>query len=534
MQPQGHAQIVINLIDFEMNLQEAGDAPRIQHGGSSQPTGEQMTDGGILYLETGIDYEVIRELAKMGHKIQFNVGGYGGYQAIMWDDNNKVYYGASELFTHRRNKRTVKTTLLREWAAEISDIPLWLFEDSYHIVGDLAETISLVVPNNISNSNKSLTNWIHEIEALKNVDDEDKKSFILKAWSTLDQNQRFLFNKLITGGFRIGVSKKSVTKALSKFTNIEENTIAHRLMGNWHADDITFDELIINASPEDDLSKPYPFYLAYALENEPEELGDIKEWQAEWKWDGMKDGKPLDFHQLQTRLNRKTVSKKHLTDTPISIIAYDIMECKGQDIREKSMEDRRSLLEEVVQEINNEKLSLSPIIENTNWEDLKALRETSREMNAEGLMLKRLNSPYKSGRKKGDWWKWKVDPMTIDAVMIYAQRGHGRRSNLFSDFTFAVWDEHRLVPFAKAYSGLTDVELKEITSFVKKNAIERFGPVTSVNPGLVFELDFEGIAESKRHKSGIALRFPRVKKWRKDKLAKEANTLEDLKVFLKK
>lgn len=496
------------------------------------------------------------------------------------DDTDKMW--AIALFTHRRNKRTVKTTLLREWAAEISDIPLWLFEDSYHIVGDLAETISLVVPNNISNSNKSLTNWIHEIEALKNVDDEDKKSFILKAWSTLDQNQRFLFNKLITGGFRIGVSKKSVTKALSKFTNIEENTIAHRLMGNWHADDITFDELIINASPEDDLSKPYPFYLAYALENEPEELGDIKEWQAEWKWDGirgqlikrngqlfiwsrgeelvndkfpelkileesrtdnwvidgeiigMKDGKPLDFHQLQTRLNRKTVSKKHLTDTPISIIAYDIMECKGQDIREKSMEDRRSLLEEVVQEINNEKLSLSPIIENTNWEDLKALRETSREMNAEGLMLKRLNSPYKSGRKKGDWWKWKVDPMTIDAVMIYAQRGHGRRSNLFSDFTFAVWDEHRLVPFAKAYSGLTDVELKEITSFVKKNAIERFGPVTSVNPGLVFELDFEGIAESKRHKSGIALRFPRVKKWRKDKLAKEANTLEDLKVFLKK
>lgn len=495
------------------------------------------------------------------------------------DDKDKLW--AIALFTHRRNKRTVKTTLLREWAAEYSGIPLWLFEDSYHIVGDLAETISLVVPKTTSKSEKSLTEWIHEIDHLKNVSEDEKKSFILNAWSILDQNQRFLFNKLITGGFRIGISKKSITKALAQYTNTEENVIAHRLMGNWHADDITFQELLINSNPEDDLSKPYPFYLAYALEDEPQELGDINDWQAEWKWDGirgqiikrngqlyiwsrgeelvtdkfpelkilennitdnwvidgeiigMKDGIPLDFHQLQTRLNRKTVSKKHLSDTPISVIAYDILEYDGNDIRQQSLKERRLLLEKTVSEINSEKLSLSPIIESNNWGKLIARRETSREMNAEGLMLKRKNSEYKSGRKKGDWWKWKVDPMTIDAVMIYAQRGHGRRANLYSDFTFAVWDGDILIPFAKAYSGLTDAEFKEITQFVKKNTRERFGPVTSVNPELVFELAFEGIAISKRHKSGIALRFPRIKRWRKDKPAKEANTLEDLKLFLR-
>ena len=494
------------------------------------------------------------------------------------DDHDKMW--AIALFTHRRNKRTVKTSLLREWAAEMAGIPLWLFEESYHIVGDLAETIALVVPPNNNKADKSLTKWIHEIDALKNVEEKDKKDYILSAWQSLDQNQRFLFNKLITGGFRIGVSRKSITKAVAQYTGTDENIIAHRLMGNWHADDVTFDELLIQSNAEDDLSRPYPFYLAYALENEPSEMGDIKEWYAEWKWDGIrgqiikrnnqlyiwsrgeelvtdkfpelkvlenidednwvidgeiigiKDGVPLDFHQLQTRLNRKNVSKKHLQDIPISIIAYDILEYDGEDIREKNIEERRSLLEKTVKNIDSEKLLLSPIIEATTWDDLINIRKESRDKKTEGLMLKRKNSPYKSGRKKGDWWKWKVDPMTIDAVMIYAQRGHGRRANLYSDFTFAVWDGDRLVPFAKAYSGLTDIEFKEITKFVKTNAIERFGPVTSVKPELVFELAFEGIANSKRHKSGIAVRFPRIKRWRKDKPAAEANTLNDLKLFL--
>ena len=494
------------------------------------------------------------------------------------DDRDKLW--AIALFTHRRSKRTVNTTLMRQWAAEMAGIPLWLFEESYHIVGDLAETIALVLPPAKGNSNLSLTDWIHAINDLRDKDEDQKKSFILNAWKQLDQNQRFLFNKLITGGFRIGVSQKSITKAIAKYLEVDENTIAHRLMGNWHPDDTTFDKLIVDADPGDDLSKPYPFYLAYALEGEIEDIGIPDDWFAEWKWDGirgqiikrehslyvwsrgeelvtdkfpelytiknvspdgwvidgeiiaMRDGRPLDFSVLQTRIGRKNVAKKHLTEAPVAVIAYDLLEYEGKDLRDTPISERRIKLEKLISEINVPQLTISPMIEFQKWDTLKDLRATSREMAAEGLMLKRKNSIYKSGRKKGDWWKWKVDPMTIDAVMLYAQRGHGRRSNLYTDFTFAVWDGDKLVPFTKAYSGLTDKEFSEVTKFVKKNTIERFGPVASVTPELVFELAFEGIAASKRHKSGIALRFPRIKRWRKDKPANEANTLEDLKQFL--
>lgn len=488
---------------------------------------------------------------------------------------------AIALFTHKRPRRTVSTTLLRSWAAELAELPLWLFEESYHIVGDLAETIALVLPPPTDQIDKSLTQYIHDINVLKDRSEKEKKEFILGSWSQLDRDQRFIFNKLITGGFRIGVSQKSVVKALSALTDIDENAIAHRLMGSWHPDDITFEDLILNPKAEDNLSKPYPFYLAYSLEKSPDSLGDIEEWQAEWKWDGvrgqlikrqgkvflwsrgeelvtdqfpefdkillsqldgfvidgeivvMKNGQIQSFNQLQKRIGRKKVAKKHLDEAPVSMIAYDLLEYNNQDIRIRSMKDRRDLLKEVIADLNQPNLlSISPIIEATTWQELTDIRKLSRERDAEGLMLKHKNAVYRSGRKKGDWWKWKVDPMTIDAVMIYAQRGHGRRANLYTDFTFGVWDRDQLIPFAKAYSGLTDVEFKKVTQFVKKNTEERFGPVSRVKPELVFELAFEGIAESKRHKSGVALRFPRIKRWRLDKPATEANTLTDLKSFL--
>jgi len=439
----------------------------------------------------------------------------------------------------------------------------------------------LILPTNTQTSDKTLDEWVRYNADLKDLEELDKKAAILKAWDMLDKKERFLYNKLITGGFRIGVSQKTVVKALAKATEQEENIVTHRLMGNWDPFTISYEDLVLKSDPTEDLSKPYPFYLAYALDVDFEILGQPNDWQAERKWDGIrgqlilregnhylwsrgeelvtdkfpelahlaekannnnvvidgeilpyKDGMPLPFNILQTRIGRKNVTKKHLKDAPVHIMAYDLMEYDGEDIREKPMAERRQLLEKVVADIDDERLLISPILKFENWQQLSDERDDSRKYLTEGLMLKKKDSPYQSGRKKGDWWKWKVDPMTVDAVMLYAQRGHGRRANLYSDFTFAVWDGERLVPFAKAYSGLKDVEFKEITKWVKSNTKERFGPVASVKPELVFELAFEGIAQSSRHKSGIALRFPRIKRWRKDKPASEADTLDYLKLFL--
>ncbi len=494
------------------------------------------------------------------------------------DDSDKLWTIA--LFSHRRPRRTITTSFLREWASEMSGVPTWLFEESYHIVGDLAETISLVLPNPTQKDERNLSDWIEYIQGLREVEEEEKKQAVFYAWKSLNQDERFLFNKLITGGFRIGISQKLMTRALSKHLDKPTNEIAHRLMGNWTPDSTDFQQLLLDDSISSDTSKPYPFYLAYAVEEKIEDLGDPDEWTAEWKWDGIRgqvicresdsfiwsrgeelvtdtfpeiammatklpegtvidgeilgyeNGSPLSFQALQKRIGRKKVTKKLLKEAPVVLMAYDLLECKGEDITNQSLEERRLKLAEIVQDLQHPTLVLSESVKFQNWETLAELRKTSRERGAEGFMLKKKASPYLNGRKKGDWWKWKVDPYTIDAVMLYAQRGHGRRSSLYTDFTFAVWNGDRLVTFAKAYSGLTDKEFKEITAFVKNNTIERFGPVSSVKPELVFELAFEGIQESKRHKSGVALRFPRIKRWRRDKPASEANHLEDLKALL--
>jgi len=496
-------------------------------------------------------------------------------------DQDKVWGIA--LFSHRRPRRTVTTTLLREWAAEKAGIPLWLFEETYHVVGDLAETIAKVLPDGkIQSEERDLSSWIEYIKSLKDEDEANKKHQITSAWDSLSTDERFLFNKLITGGFRVGVSQKLVTKALAKYTEREESKIAHRLMGNWDPSIISFEELILRESPNDDLSKPYPFYLAYALDDELHNLGEPHQWAAEWKWDGIRgqlirrkgqlflwsrgeelvtekypeleslkeancpdfviDGeilafvndKPMSFHALQKRIGRKTVSKKLQKEVPVIIMAYDLLEFDGEDIRETRYQDRRAMLKSLILSIplSQHILKLSEQQAFSKWEELVELRKESRDRDTEGFMLKKIDSVYKTGRKRGDWWKWKVDPMIIDAVMIYAMRGHGRRANLYTDFTFAVWQDDKLVSFTKAYSGLTDEEFKEVTKFVGKNTIDRFGPVRAVNPTLVFEIAFEGINESKRHKSGVALRFPRIKRWRKDKIASEANTLDDLRSLL--
>lgn len=481
------------------------------------------------------------------------------------------------LFTGKRPPRPVKSSLMKQWCAEITELPEWLFLESYSTVGDLGETIALLLPAPTHHIEKSLDDWMQELIKLKSKTDEEKKEYVLHAWNGLEAQERLIFNKLIGGSFRIGVSKKTLVNALAKLTNIDANQLMHSIIGNWDINSITFDELLSGSHINYDNSKPYPFCLAYALEKELDELGDVNDWQAEYKWDGIrgqivkrngelfiwsrgeelvtqqfpeltevfqnwehdfvidgeilaiKDSSVLLFNDLQKRLNRKNISKKLLEEVPVGFYAYDIMEFENEDIREQSLAERRKKLELIFQQNTAKNIQLSKVVEVENWNDLHAIREDSRSVNSEGLMLKQKQSPYHTGRKKGDWWKWKVEPLTIDAVMIYAQKGSGRRSSKYTDYTFAVKKDDGLVTVAKAYSGLTNEEITEISRWVNKNAIEKFGPVRTVKAELVFEIAFEGIALSKRHKSGVALRFPRIKRWRKDKTVAEIDTIESVK-----
>jgi DNA ligase 1 len=495
-------------------------------------------------------------------------------------DSDKVWVIA--IFSGRRPRRAVNSRLMREWCAEITNYPSWLFDECYHTVGDLAETLALLLPetNQGNQINKSLSHYLETFISIEKQDELIRKKFILDSWNQMNRDERFVFNKLITGSFRIGVSQKTIVNSLAKTIDLSSSVIAHRISGNWDPSTTSFNDLLSESASITDFSKPYPFYLAYALEEEPENLGEPCEWQAEWKWDGIRgqmikrnnelfvwsrgeelmtdkfpeyfilkdllldgiaidgeiipavDRKPLPFSVLQTRIGRKNIGKKQLLEAPICFFAYDLLEYNGSDIRSLPLHERRRSLEEIILPIKNKSIQISEIINFDSWDQLAALRKNSREMNSEGIMLKRKISDYKVGRKRGDWWKWKIDPLTIDCVMVYAQKGSGRRSNLYTDYTFAVKDGDNLVTFTKAYSGLTDKEFAQIDNFVKRNSIEKFGPVRTVKPELVFEIAFEGIAASNRHKSGVALRFPRMNRWRKDKTPDEINTLDDLKQML--
>lgn len=494
-------------------------------------------------------------------------------------DNDKLWFLA--LFTGKRPKRPVNTNYLKQWALEITGLPEWLFVESYTSVGDLGETLSLILPAPEHHIEKTLSEWMGELLELKDKTEEEKKQYVLQSWNGLDYTERFIFNKLIGGSFRIGVSKKLLINALSKYSEIEQNQLMHSIMGKWNFDEVNFQDLIEGTNINPDNSKPYPFCLAYPLEKEIEDLGEISDWQFEYKWDGIrgqlikrngevfiwsrgeelvtpqfpelketlenvegdfvidgeilavKNDEVLNFNELQKRLNRKNITKKMMEEIPVQVFAYDMLEFKGEDLREKPLSERRKMLEDLLVQNQNTQISLSQIIQAENYNDLKEIREKSREINSEGLMLKQKNSIYHSGRKKGDWWKWKVDPLTIDAVLVYAQKGSGRRSSYYTDYTFAVKNGDTLVTIAKAYSGLTDKEIMEVSRFVTKNSIEKFGPVRTVKPELVFEIAFEGIGFSSRHKSGVALRFPRIVRWRRDKTADEIDELEEVKKLIK-
>jgi DNA ligase 1 len=506
-------------------------------------------------------------------------------------------------------RQLVPARLLREQAQQAAGLPEWLFAESYEAVGDLAETISLLLPAPTDPQSHSLADWLqHQLLPLRRLPPEVQAEALRAQWVQLPTEERLVYFKLITGGFRVGVSRLQVTQALAAVAGLDPKRVAQRLMGYTHigaqptaAD---FAALVAAENPAELNQKtsgePYPFFLAHpfneALERLDALLGPPDGWQVEWKWDGIRaqlvkragqvwlwsrgeelvterfpelaalgqalpDGTVLDgeivvwrpgetagaidgcaqpFADLQKRIGRKTLGPKLLRELPVALVAYDLLEWQGLDVRGLPQHTRRRTLDTLVAELRHPQLVASPLLQGTDWADLARQREAARALGVEGLMLKQVDASYGVGRTKdvGTWWKWKIDPMSVDAVLIYAQRGHGRRASLYSDYTFAVWNalpgapERQLVPFAKAYSGLTDAEMAKVDAIIRKTTLESFGPVRSVKPTLVFELGFEGIARSPRHKSGIAVRFPRMLRWREDKPVDEADTLQTLAALL--
>ncbi|WP_426209861.1 ATP-dependent DNA ligase [Massilia sp. TWP1-3-3] len=491
-------------------------------------------------------------------------------------------------------RQAVPSKLLRQFAVEYAQLDEWLFDESYNAVGDLAETTAHILPPPTRRSDIGLAEWMQErIGPLRGADPATIRSALFGFWDELDWRERFLLVKLIGGGFRVGVSKLLVTRALSAVAAVDSKVIAQRLMG-WTDGSVRptaagFLQLIAQQSDQEHQlrgGQPYPFFLAHQLQGEPGALGDLKDWQVEWKYDGIRaqlvrrggqnylwsrgedliterfaelaalalpegtviDGEvliwtdtdtPAPFADLQKRIGRKTISAKMLSELPAVLVAYDLLEEEGVDLRALPQHERRVLLEALVKGAARPQLRLSPLIGAASWSELEAIRTESRARGVEGLMVKAVSAQYGVGRTKnvGTWWKWKVEPYAIDAVLIYAQAGHGRRASLYTDYTFAVWDadetgELKLVPFAKAYSGLTDAEIKVVDNAIRKTTIEKFGPVRSVKPTMVFEIGFEGIQLSTRHKAGIAVRFPRILRRRDDKTVAQADTLDTLKGLL--
>ena len=502
-----------------------------------------------------------------------------------------------------RQGRAVSLTLLRQWAAETAGLPAWLVEESYAHVGDLAETIALLLPppsEDTGQADHGLAACMQStVHALKEAaDDAAKRVIVEDVWRRLASRERIVWHKLLTGGCRVGVSKTLVARALAEVAGLDPAVMAHRLMGRPIETAAEFAALLSPDETAADSRRPYPFFLASPLDDDIASLGDTADWQAEWKWDGMRaqlvrrgddaaiwsrgeelmneafpdiaaaaltlppgtvlDGELLAVRQrqllpfaaLSRRASRRRVTKPVLAEIPCVFVAYDLLEAEGQDLRSEPLAHRRMLLERLVPDSFAEaidaaaaapqpapeaaprRLFLSPVVSGDSWTSLAAARATSRQRGVEGLMLKRQSSPYAVGRPRGDWWKWKIEPLEIDAVLLYAQAGHGRRAGLHTDYTLGVWHGDTLVPVAKAYSGLSDAEIVEVDRIVRATTLEKHGPVRVVRPTLVFQLSFDGVSRSTRHKSGVAVRFPRIARWRRDKEPHEAGHLADIERML--
>ena len=485
--------------------------------------------------------------------------------------------------TGRRLKRLVAPRLLASWGCAHAQVPGWLAEECFGLAGDLAETVALLIDTQragrlSAREPPGLADLIERtLLPLREATEDEKQRAVISLFDALDRRELFLLAKLLTGELRVGVSDTLAVRALALHAGLEPAAVAHRLMGAWEPSAQSFAALIAPGASDADVSRPYPFFLASPLEEEPEALGDRADFLAEWKWDGIRaqlvrrggaaylwsrgeeliigrfpdladawaslpegtvldgevlaftGGAPMPFSVLQRRIGRQKLSAKILAEAPAAFMAYDLLELAGADLRAQPLRERRSRLAEL---LRDSRLPLSPEVDAASWAELRALRTGSRERGVEGLMLKRWTSPYRTGRPRGDWYKWKIDPYSIDAVLVYAQPGHGRRATLMTDLTFAVWDQGELTPVAKAYSGLTDEEIDRLDRWIRQNTTERFGPVRAVHPVHVFELHFEGIALSPRHKSGIAVRFPRIARWRTDKKPEDADTIDALRALL--
>ncbi|MFK7787931.1 MAG: ATP-dependent DNA ligase [Phycisphaeraceae bacterium] len=494
------------------------------------------------------------------------------------------------LLSGKRLTRTMKSSLLRQWAAEVSGHEPWLIERCYRVVGDLSETLALLIPPPEDLQGEGMCEKevrdepLHvvvrdRLEPLAMLDEQRQKKLVLDTWERFDTDERFLFHKLLRGGLRVGVSRALMVRALAQVVGLEPAVVDHRLTGHWRPSAEAFTSLLADEDGASSPSKPYPFMLAAQLDSEPDTLGPVSDWQVEYKWDGIRaqlirregeaylwsrgeeqvadgfpeivaaatalrqdavldgellaweDGRALPFGQLQKRLGRKHVELSLFPDVPVVFMAYDALEINGQDLRDQPMCERRGALESLLAKQND--IELSQTLSVTNWQDVTQSVATARELGVEGVMLKKGDSPYLSGRVRGPWWKWKADPYTIDAVLVQGQQGSGRRAGLYSSYTFAVWDDGELVPVTKSYSGLSNKEIEKVDRFIRKNTLARHGPVRVVKPELVFEIAFEGLQASTRHKSGVAFRFPRMSRWREDKLPKDADTIETVRAMLK-
>ena len=493
------------------------------------------------------------------------------------------------LLIGKKNKRFISGKSLREYYANIYKIPKWLIDECYSKVGDSAEVIALLLQDKILEKNIkdniSLNELINEIlPKLKKLDENKKKLYIKSLWEKISKDNQLIFNKILSGTFRIGVSKGLVVKAISNMTGVDESIILHRLMGELEPIEETYMFLINQKLEQKELDyKPYPFQLANTFDERIKETISVDKYQFESKWDGIRsqiikrsnnisiwtrgeelvnktfpelikiishfkndfvlDGeiliwdenknRPKNFSLLQKRLGRKSPSLKIQKDLPVVFMAYDILEINGKDIRSKILSERRDILEKSFSNLISEdksiigKIKITKLHQIINWIDLEEVKNSARKSNTEGLVIKDKQSEYVPGRKKGNWWKYKIDPMQLDGILIYARPGSGKRADLYTDYSFGIWEDNKLVKFANAYSGLNNEEIRELDKWIRRNTLEKFGPVRSVKPELVFEISFDNIQISKRHKSGIALRFPRITKWRRDKNIMEADNLEN-------
>jgi len=490
------------------------------------------------------------------------------------------------LLSGRRMKRLIGPRKLGGWALEEAALPEWLMDECYAAVGDLAEVISLLVHRDEAPIERTLPEWVAALRALRPLDEPDQRQRVARWWRSLPRDERFLLNKLLTGALRVGVSKTLAIRAVAEATGIDRDVLQHRLSGKWAPSAAAWEKLVDPApDAEASAARPYPFYLASPLEGPLEALGAPDEWLVEWKWDGIRaqlvrregqtflwsrgeeliterfpeieaasvalpegtvldgellawdaeGGRPLPFAKLQKRIGRKKLGPKILKEAPAHFMAYDLLEQDDEDLRERPQSERRQLLEALIAALEDEgaRFGISERLEGDSWVALEALHGESRSRGVEGFMLKRASGPYRTGRRKGDWWKHKVDPFTLDCVLIYAQAGSGKRAGLFTDYTFGLRSsEHGLVPIAKAYSGLDDAEIRELDGWIRAHTLERFGPVRAVEPTHVFEIAFEDIRESKRHKAGLAVRFPRIHRWRRDKAPADADTLASARALL--